>query len=370
MGKEKSMSILYLDNDETIEVDDDLLVTVLMEEILYRKKTGMPSLDVKEKIKELTKSSDNYGLQRFFKGGSGSGNHGHAGRPGQIGGSAPGHGGGGAPEGEGERKPRRGGGGKVDVTVPVRDVAFETGQITQTHHSFDEGGHVNQTYKVDIEGDGSGIAKATDDEQQENVRGFARDVKKYTGTDFQKCSQTEREVLASEVDKVLGVDLVPNTVFKEIPNHGIGSVQEFKKNLKRLDENDAEKGAYNDRWQEIVKGAVFDRMIGSCDRHCKNVYWQGDKLVFIDNGYTFAKKYEDAWNGDFERMQQYVIREVTFPSGKTRNLKDLQEYKDMARQMADKALENKKTIDVLFKKHKLPMAERKSFWERVDELPL
>jgi len=38
------------------------------------------------------------GLQRFYKGGSGSGNHGHAGRPGQVGGSMPGHGGGGANE--------------------------------------------------------------------------------------------------------------------------------------------------------------------------------------------------------------------------------------------------------------------------------
>ncbi len=305
-----------------------------------------------------------FGLQRFFKGGPESGNHGHAGRPGRLGGSAPGHGGGGKPD-EKPRKP------KEEINIPVTNAPFETGRIMHTHSSFgSSGGHVNQTYLVDIENDGKGIAKAEQDEKKnENVQDFANAVKRVTGTDFGKCSQTQREVLSSEVDKILGVGLVPDTVFKDIPNHGKGSVQEFKKGLKKLDWNEAREGKYNDQWEQFVKGAVFDRMIGSCDRHGHNVYFQGDKLCFIDNGYTFAKNYEKAWNGDFTRMQSEIISKIEV-NGRppTRFFQALPEYQETGKAMASKALENGKLITKLFRGHGLPTAERKSFWKRVEEL--
>ncbi len=54
----------------------------------------------------VKETDDAKGLQRFFKGGSGSGNHGHAGRPGRLGGSAPGHGGGGSGAASQDNKPK------------------------------------------------------------------------------------------------------------------------------------------------------------------------------------------------------------------------------------------------------------------------
>jgi len=110
---------------------------------------------------------------------------------------------------------------------------------------------------------------------------------------------------------------------------------------------------------QIYDAAVFDHLIGSCDRHEKNVGAQLErKIKLIDNGYTFAAKPENAWNGDFYRLGKMWI-------GMSRHSP---EYAASAKKFADRAFRSKRTIDRLFEEHKLPAVERQSFWSRAQGL--
>jgi len=100
----------------------------------------------------------------------------------------------------------------------------------------------------------------------------------------------ERERLSYELDKVIGFNLVPPTVVREIASMGIGSIQ-----------------AWVDRptaWEWHAKGydyrkdlknpwlhrlAAFDFIRGEIDRHANNWIMDENRRIYaIDNGYSFV----------------------------------------------------------------------------------
>lgn len=115
--------------------------------------------------------------------------------------------------------------------------------------------------------------------------------KRYCKSVDLKITGPERELLSYELDKILGFDLVPTTVMREIARVGGGSVQAW------VDQPTA--------WQWKDKGydfktdvknpwlhrlAAFDFIRGEIDRHSNNWLMDESRRVYaIDNGYSFVK---------------------------------------------------------------------------------
>ena len=101
-------------------------------------------------------------------------------------------------------------------------------------------------------------------------------------------TQYQREVGAYRMDKILGVDMVPPTVERNIPGYGVGSHQEFRKGFKNWS------GAPSE-YQRLVssttetKQSLFDYIVGAEDRHGGNfmVNSKGD-IALIDNGLSMG----------------------------------------------------------------------------------
>ena len=107
----------------------------------------------------------------------------------------------------------------------------------------------------------------------------------------------ERELLSYELDKVLGFDLVPPVVGREIAKTGFGSIQAW------VSEPTA--------WEWLSKGydyrkdrknpwlhrlAAFDFIRGEIDRHANNWIMDANRRVYaIDNGYSFVKGDDRRW---------------------------------------------------------------------------
>jgi len=308
---------------------------------------------------ELTKENE-LDLE-IIKGGEGSGYPApHYGRPGEQGGSRP------RPEGEAPVAPEEEAGPPGSGVKPIGPTSERfrgSGPFSKNKVAGmkELGGGINKCYKVQIAGDGKGVLKFQDDEgTDEHLRDFKRAVLEATGTDLDACSQMHRELLASEIDDILKSDLVPKTVSKEVEGR-VASVQKFVPDLKLGFRNIVAFGKPGVE-STLYDAMVFDRLIGSCDRHAKNVGVQlKRKIKFIDNGYTFAKNPDKAWNGDFFTMAR--------KTGYDFNLKeDSNEYAITAKKFSDRAYRSKKTIDRLFEEHGLPHGERQAFWDRATEL--
>ena len=104
-------------------------------------------------------------------------------------------------------------------------------------------------------------------------------------------SGPEREILAYDVDKVCGFDLVPPTVGRNIDKLGFCSVQAWVRSPSAwewLDKGyDYRKDTANPWLHRLV---AFDYITGAIDRHSAN--WMIDKkrrMYAIDNGYSFVK---------------------------------------------------------------------------------
>jgi len=95
-----------------------------------------------------------------------------------------------------------------------------------------------------------------------------------------------REAAAYELDKMLGVGLVPPTIIMDIDGD-VGSAQYFVK---------AVNGALKHQWKntvpidQLTKAALLDYLMFNLDRHLNNFMIDADNnLILIDNGLAFPK---------------------------------------------------------------------------------
>ena len=135
-----------------------------------------------------------------------------------------------------------------------------------------------------------------------------------------------REVMASNLNDFLGLDLVPLTTLKrglKSEGVGVGSVQKFvsdvefgskgeqrvSQELHRLAGSAKSSAAldknkpYLEYEQRLLDACFLDDVMGGIDRHPGNVgVDKSGKFYLIDNGasFTFEPKY--AWNGSFRTM--------------------------------------------------------------------
>jgi hypothetical protein len=155
--------------------------------------------------------------------------------------------------------------------------------------------NANVVYKVRLEDGTLGVFKSAIDMdiRSENSR------KNISG------KIAEREVLASEINDILGLKFVPTTVLKDV-NGDLGSFQMYHHN----GENAWHKSVFSKRFDgknnERLAGA-FDYLIGHSDRHENN--WRlpltANRLVLIDNGLSMpsGNEYEHPLTGDMVKVK-------------------------------------------------------------------
>jgi hypothetical protein len=159
-----------------------------------------------------------------------------------------------------------------DKPIEDRQLALEFNAFTS---EIGLGGGVNETSKVTLE---NGI-------EIEGVWKPSRGEKGLLRPEIRAGTYFAREALAYEIDKALGLGLVPPTVIREYDND-LGSVQEFAGDAVLPGElNGWNKKVPRD---QIVKGAVLDFLMKNTDRHAYNfMIDSNDDLILIDNGLCF-----------------------------------------------------------------------------------
>ena len=118
------------------------------------------------------------------------------------------------------------------------------------------------------------------------------ETKRYCKSMDPTISGPEREILAYDLDLVMGFDLVPPTVGREVRVIGYASVQCWV--LPKTAWESIESKGYNykkhPRNPWLHRLAAFDFIVGQIDRHAAN--WmvdEGGRIYAIDNGYSFVK---------------------------------------------------------------------------------
>jgi hypothetical protein len=103
-------------------------------------------------------------------------------------------------------------------------------------------------------------------------------------------TQCKREVLAYQVDKVLGFGMVPPTTYHADLNNdeykGIGSLQHWVGGKVGVDARKGRDAAPMERY----KAQIFDMITGNTDRHNFNYKVEGSKIWLIDNGLCFDEE--------------------------------------------------------------------------------
>ena len=105
----------------------------------------------------------------------------------------------------------------------------------------------------------------------------------------------EREVLASDIDQLWGLDMVPTTVHRTVDDI-VGSIQEGVKDARTYGAvrgSQVVRDVTTESWLDMT---AFDMVIGNVDRHGGNLMLQrtaGGKvrLVAIDNGLSFVENF-------------------------------------------------------------------------------
>jgi hypothetical protein len=126
---------------------------------------------------------------------------------------------------------------------------------------------------------------------------FQFENRRYCESVDTKITGPEREMLSYELDQLIGFDLTPPTIGREIAVIGYGSLQAW------ADQPTA--------WQWIDRGydyrkdkknpwlhrlAAFDFIRGEIDRHSNNWIMDAERRVYaIDNGYSFVKGDNRKW---------------------------------------------------------------------------
>ncbi|HUU60679.1 MAG TPA: hypothetical protein VMZ50_14155 [Phycisphaerae bacterium] len=125
-----------------------------------------------------------------------------------------------------------------------------------------------------------------------------RENKRYRESMDPRFPGSEREVLCHDIDQLLGFDLVPPTVHREVARLGTGSVQAW------VDAPTAwesyKSGDYD--WREDTKNpwlhrlAALDFVTGQIDRHANNWMMDAERRVYAtDNGYAFPDGDDRKW---------------------------------------------------------------------------
>lgn len=107
----------------------------------------------------------------------------------------------------------------------------------------------------------------------------------------------ERELLSFALDKVLGFDLVPPTIGREVSGVGPGSVQAWVGRPTAWEWIDKGYDYRKDRTNPwLHRLAAFDFIRGEIDRHSNNwIMDEAGRVYAIDNGYSFVKGDDRTW---------------------------------------------------------------------------
>lgn len=135
------------------------------------------------------------------------------------------------------------------------------------------GGGCNETVLVKIVNDGSGVFKPSTGE------------KPFLRTGIEAGTYFKRERAAYLVSKMVGIELVPPTVIRELDGE-TGSMQQFIEDAESVYETDPDDPL---RKEELMRLFALDYIIWNTDRHGGNILFNKGKVVAIDNGLAFGK---------------------------------------------------------------------------------
>lgn len=192
------------------------------------------------------------------KGGDGSGHYGHTGLPGTWGGSRVTTGDT-SDESVDETAPRD------EITEEDEEKFIDAASNNRVEHGEYLGGGINPTMSVKYEDDGWGVWKP--------IHG--------------RLHEGHAEVIASEIDDMLDLDLVPPTVYSEFEGKP-GTSQMFIPAARtgRKLTRDERWSVFNNGHSDSESMALLDHIVGNEDRHLGN-WMLGDngRLFAIDNGF-------------------------------------------------------------------------------------
>jgi hypothetical protein len=98
----------------------------------------------------------------------------------------------------------------------------------------------------------------------------------------------KREWLAAQIDRTLGLDVVPPTILREDGPDGIGSVQSWEAGKSPADLSEKDEN-YND--DAMTRIALLDELVHNTDRHKRNLLVQPDGgVVAIDNALCLPRE--------------------------------------------------------------------------------
>jgi hypothetical protein len=118
------------------------------------------------------------------------------------------------------------------------------------------------------------------------------ETKRYCQSVDLQITGPERELLAYDVDKAMGFDLVPPTVGRHVDQLGYGSVMAWVRAPLAVDWVKNGRYRYKSHPENpwLHKLAAFDFITGQIDRHAANWILDNEYRVYaIDNGYSFVK---------------------------------------------------------------------------------
>jgi len=205
-----------------------------------------------------------WSIQIINKGGEGSGHRGHDGRPGQVGGSVPS--GTASPSTESAPKPKQG-------KTPFDKAA--TSDNAEKSEPLNNG--TVETARVKYKGDGWGLVKPVKADAIPNSGAAFHDGR--------------NEVIADEIDNLLGLDLVPTTVY--VDHEGIGSTaQQWIDNATTGEKLKNYKELFSPGNEERITNIfVLDYLMGNQDRHGGNFLLDANgKIWAIDHGHSWLTK--------------------------------------------------------------------------------
>jgi hypothetical protein len=246
-------------------------------------------------------------------GGEGSGNWGHEGRPGEVGGSLPSgsfdptHAGEGiwngpSPEAHGTPGTSPGGQRQLpgvprppqNVASPERSIAKATLASGKVVGGVEDlGGGVNTTKLITLEDGTQGVFKPQSGEA-EGMRGNVPSGEYYL-----------REAAASDVAEVLGVDdIVPPVVVRSLSSEGVGSVHQYINDTLHTGGYYGDANEVDDPDHDRI--AAFDYVIGNEDRHSNNWLRDDDatRVVLIDHGLSFPTDNDGYFRSEFTTNAQ------------------------------------------------------------------
>jgi len=114
------------------------------------------------------------------------------------------------------------------------------------------------------------------------------------------------EIAAYEMDRLLGLDMVPVTVERRVGD-SLASVQLWVENCRQLSKVDQSSCPKPDEWaKQVCRQRVFDNLVGNIDRNAGNLLIDPEwNLILIDHSRAFA-----ANELPFEKQSTRIDREL------------------------------------------------------------